>query len=89
MAIISGAAMAHLLCLQHQVHCFTAGALGVNLGLMIIMGSIVGITCSVAGLIYAFWLNRRQAIPLRTTADTNPEEMKEWLNKNTPNYLHF
>ena len=89
MAIIAGAAMAHSLVPPTPGPLFAAGALGINLGLMIIMGSIVGIACSSAGLLYGYWLNKRQDIPLRTTSDTDVEEMKEWLNKDTSELPSF
>src|SRR5687768_16480799 len=71
MAIIAGGTMAHSLVPPTPGPLFAAGALGVNIGLMILMGTIIVGTCSVVGLIYAAWLNKRQDIPLRTTADTS------------------
>ena len=56
---------------------------------MIIMGSIVGLVCSTAGLVYGVWLNNRQDIPLRPTADTSLEGLKAWLNKDTSQLPSF
>jgi GntP family gluconate:H+ symporter len=89
MAIIAGSSMAHSLVPPTPGPLFVAGALGINLGIMIIMGSIVGLVCSSAGLIYGFWLNKRQDIPLRTTNLDDAEEMKAWLNKNSSELPSF
>ena len=89
MAIVAAAAMAGALVPPEPGPLFVAGALGINLGLMIIVGSIIGLICSSAGLLYAYWINKRQDIPLRTTTDANVEEMKEWLNKNTSGLPSF
>ena len=58
MAIIAGGTMAHSLVPPTPGPLFAAGALGVSIGLMIIMGTIIGLACSSAGLVYAFWLNK-------------------------------
>lgn len=89
MAIVAGATMAHSLVPPTPGPTFAAGAFGINIGLMIIMGSIVGLACSTSGLMYAYWLNKRQDIPLRATAETAVEEMKEWLNKDTTQLPSF
>ncbi len=81
MSIVAGAAMAHSLVPPTPGPVYAVGALGINIGVMMIMGSIVGLCCSTAGLVYAHWLNKQQDIPLRATSEKNIEEMKEWLNK--------
>ena len=83
MAIIAGGTMAHSLVPPTPGPLFAAGALGVSIGLMIIMGTIIGLMCSSAGIIYGFWLNKRQFVPLRSTAETSVEELKTWLGKDT------
>ena len=70
MAIIAGGTIAHSLVPPTPGPLFAAGAFGVSIGMMIIMGIIIGLACSTAGLLYAFWLNKRQDIAVRTTADT-------------------
>ena len=89
MAIIAGGTMAHSLVPPTPGPLFAAGALGVNVGMMIIMGTIIGLACSTAGMLYGVWLNRRQDIPLRTTQDTSIEELKEWLEKDTAQLPSF
>jgi len=83
MAIIAGATITHSLVPPTPGPLFAARALNVSIGAMIIMGTMIGLACSTAGLIYAYWLNKRQDIPVRTTADTSVEKLKEWSNKET------
>ena len=83
MAIIAGGTMAHSLVPPTPGPLFAAGAFGVNIGLMMMVGGVVGLICSSAGLLYAVWLNRRQSIPLRATADTSVADLEGWLNKDT------
>lgn len=83
MAIVAGGTMAHSLVPPTPGPLFAAGAFGVSIGLMIIMGTVIGLACSSAGIFYGYWLNRRQFVPLRATAETSIDELKEWLNKDT------
>ena len=46
MAIVAGGTMAHSLVPPTPGPLFAAGAFGVSIGLMIIMGTIVGLVCS-------------------------------------------
>ena len=89
MAIIAGGTITHSLVPPTPGPLFAAGALGVSIGLMIIMGIIIGSACSTAGLVYAFWLNKRQDIAVRTTADTTLEGLQAWLNKDTTQLPSF
>ncbi|MEX2235311.1 MAG: SLC13 family permease [Cyclobacteriaceae bacterium] len=89
MAIVAGGTMAHSLVPPTPGPLFAAGALGINIGLMILMGTIIGGICSTVGLLYGVWLNKRQDIPLRTTADTSIEDLKAWLNKDTSQLPSF
>jgi GntP family gluconate:H+ symporter len=89
MAIVAGGTMAHSLVPPTPGPLFAAGAFGVSIGMMIIMGTIVGLMTSGSGLLYGFWLNKRQNIPLRTTADTSIEDLKSWLNKDTSQLPSF
>lgn len=89
MAIIAGGTIAHSLVPPTPGPLFAAGAFGVSIGLMIIVGIIIGLACSTAGLVYAFWLNKRQDIAVRTTADTSVEALKTWLNKDTTQLPSF
>lgn len=77
MAICAGGVMAHSLVPPTPGPLFVAGELNVSIGLMIMMGFIVGLICATAGLIYAYWLNRRLDIPIRDTPDVSMEELKK------------
>ncbi|HRI80339.1 MAG TPA: SLC13 family permease [Cyclobacteriaceae bacterium] len=89
MMIIAGATMTHSLVPPTPGPLFAAGALGVSIGTMIIMGSIVGLACSTMGWIYGTWLNSRQNIPLRPTADISIEGLQAWLEKDTSQLPSF
>lgn len=65
LAIVAGGTMAHSLVPPTPGPLFVAGELGVDLGLMIIAGSIVGLFCAGGGYLFAGWANRRWDIPLR------------------------
>jgi len=89
MAIVAGASMAGALVPPTPGPLFAAGALGINTGLMIMVGAVIGLVCAGTGLCYAYWLNKRQDIPMRPTPDTNAAAMKEWLSKNTSELPSF
>ncbi len=89
MAIIAGGTMAHSLVPPTPGPLFVAGAFNVSIGLMIIMGTIVGLVCSITGLAYGTWLNKRQDIPLRSTGDATINELKAWQDKNTSQLPSF
>lgn len=89
MAIVAGGTISHSLVPPTPGPIFAAGALNVSIGLLIIMGTIIGLACSAGGLSYAYWLNKRQDIPLRTTADTSVEELKSWLDKDISSLPSF
>ena len=52
---------------------FVAEELGVNMGMMILVGLLVGLCCTAVGLLFAMWLNARMEIPVRET----PEALAE------------
>lgn len=89
MALIAGATISHSLVPPTPGPLFAAGALGVDLGMMIMMGTIIGLICSTSGLIYGYWLNRRQDVPLRPTVDTSLEQLREWSGKDTSQLPSF
>jgi GntP family gluconate:H+ symporter len=89
MAIVAGGTIAHSLVPPTPGPLFAAGALGVSVGLMIMVGLTIGIVCSTVGLAYAFWLNKRQDVRLRTTADTTLETLQGWLNKDVTQLPSF
>jgi GntP family gluconate:H+ symporter len=81
MAIVAGATMTHSLVPPTPGPLFVAGALSVNMGLMIIGGIVVGFFTVSAGYLYALWANRRWQVPVRDTADTSAAELKSMTEK--------
>ncbi len=69
LTIVCGATMAHSLVPPTPGPLFVAEALGVNLGVMIVGGTLVGLVASASGLAFAVWANRRWDLPLRETDD--------------------
>ncbi|MDH3585232.1 MAG: GntP family permease, partial [Phycisphaerae bacterium] len=65
MAIAAGGAITHTLVPPTPGPLFIANRLGVDLGLMILMGIVVGLPSAIVGLMYAGWLDRRMPIEMR------------------------
>ena len=80
-ATVAGAAMAHSLVPPTPGPLFVAGELGIDLGVMILGGLVVGIFTITAGYFYAAWANRRWTIPLRDTGDVSLEELNALMQK--------
>jgi GntP family gluconate:H+ symporter len=89
MAMIAGGTITHSLVPPTPGPIFAARALNVSLGVMIIIGLIIGIVCSSVGLIYAYWLNKRQNIPFRETPGTSIDKLKEWSAKDNAQLPSF
>jgi gluconate:H+ symporter, GntP family len=85
MAVIAGGTMAHSLVPPTPGPLFVASLLGVNLGMMIIGGLVVGIITVAAGYAYAVWANRRQVIPIRDMSEASLEELESMSNKDEKN----
>ncbi len=65
MAICAGGAITHTLVPPTPGPLFIASQLGVDLGLMILMGIVIGLPAAVVGLFYARWLDGRMPIAMR------------------------
>ncbi|GIW93467.1 MAG: hypothetical protein KatS3mg110_1508 [Pirellulaceae bacterium] len=65
LAIVAGATMAHSLVPPTPGPLFVARQLDVDLGLMILAGSLVGLVAALAGYLFALWSNQRYDLPLR------------------------
>jgi gluconate:H+ symporter, GntP family len=76
MAIIAGGSMAHSLVPPTPGPLFVADRLGVNLGLMICAGGLLGIFTSLSGYAYALWLSRRFDVPLRETSALSRNDLE-------------
>ena len=80
-ATVAGAAMAHSLVPPTPGPLLVEGGLGIDLGLMIVGGLVVGMFTITAGYLYAAWANKRMTIPLRDTGDVTLEELNTLMNK--------
>jgi GntP family gluconate:H+ symporter len=88
-AIIAGGTMAHSLVPPTPGPLFAASAFGVSIGTMIMVGTVVGVIASSAGLAYGAWINSRQSVPLVATAETSLEDLQAWLDKDTSQLPSF
>ena len=77
LTIVSGASMAHSLVPPTPGPLFVAEELGVDIGLMMIGGGIVGLFTATAGYIYAVIVNRMSTLPLRESPDVSLEQLRE------------
>ncbi|MCA9138473.1 MAG: gluconate permease [Planctomycetales bacterium] len=75
LAIASGAAITHTLVPPTPGPLAMAENLNFDVGIMIIMGTIVAVPCSVVTLFYAHWAQQRFEIPMRPIS--GDEEFKE------------
>jgi H+/gluconate symporter-like permease len=73
LAVAAGGAVTHTLVPPTPGPLFIAAALGVNLGLMILVGAAVGVPCAIAGLLYAKICDMRMPIEMRPLATTDLE----------------
>lgn len=77
LAIVAGATMAHSLVPPTPGPIFVALELGVDVGVMMLGGLIVGTFCVAAGYGYAKWANKRWEIPLRASAEVSDESSND------------
>ncbi len=75
LAIVCGATMAHSLVPPTPGPLLVATELGVEIGVMMIGGLVVGLVTVAAGYAYAVWANRRWDIPLRSSAELSEEDL--------------
>ncbi len=73
MAVAGGAAITHALVPPTPGPLVIADALGVDLGLMILIGGLVALPAAVVGFLFSSWLDARMPVPLRTEAGGVPE----------------
>jgi GntP family gluconate:H+ symporter len=76
LCIVAGATMAHSLVPPTPGPLFVAGELGVDVGVMMIGGIVVGLITVSVGFLYARWANLRWQIPLRPSAELSEEDLK-------------
>lgn len=83
MTIIAGGVMAHSLVPPTPGPLFVAEEMGIDLGVMIIGGIVVGAITVICGYFYAVWANKRWPLPMRDTPDISTEELKQLSAKST------
>ena len=77
-AIVAGGAVTHTMVPPTPGPLFMANELGVDLGIMIGLGAMVGLPMSIAGVLVCGWLNDRLKIPMRSVAGApEPEPIDE------------
>lgn len=77
LTIVAGGSMAHSLVPPTPGPLFVSEELGVNLGMMIVGGCLVGLFSSSAALAYAVWTNGRNDLPLRESPDFALKDIEE------------
>lgn len=74
LAICAGGAVTHTLVPPTPGPLTMATELKIDVGLMILVGAIIGVPMSIAGLAFAAYANRRMPIPLRETVSAETHE---------------
>lgn len=69
LAIIAGGSMAHSLIPPTPGPLFIAEELGIDIGLMMFGGFVVGLPATIAGFLYAAWADRKWGLPLDEPPD--------------------
>lgn len=77
MAVIAGGVMAHSLVPPTPGPLFVAKELGVDIGVMMIGGLVVGSFTAFSGYLYAMWANKKWDLPIRDTPDISVSELQE------------
>ncbi len=77
MAIVMGGAVAHSLVPPTPGPLFVAEALGVDIGLMILVGGVIGFCATLTGAVYAQFVCRTADIPLRESPDFSLKDLEK------------
>lgn len=83
LTIVAGATMAHSLVPPTPGPLFVAGALEVNIALMIVLGTLVGLASSTTGMAFAYWVNRRHDVPLREGPEFRLSDLQQQVERDT------
>ncbi len=76
MAICAGGVAAHCLVPPTPGPLAIAAVLGVDLGVMILVGMVIALPTSIVGLLFARYQDRRMNMPIRETAGLSVDELK-------------
>lgn len=78
LTIVAGATMAHSLVPPTPGPLLVAGELGVDIGMMILMGIVIGFFPAAFGYFYAAWFaNKLWTLPLRESAEFSMKDLEE------------
>ncbi len=89
LTIVCGATMAHSLVPPTPGPLFVAEELQVNIGTMILGGSIVGLLTAATGYLYAVFANRRWDLPLRESPDFSLTELESAIQADSQDLPPF
>ena len=76
MSIIAGGVMAHSLVPPTPGPLYVATELGVNIGVMILAGIVIGSITAFTGYLYARWTDRRHPLPIRDSESSSLGELE-------------
>lgn len=76
LSITAGAAMANSLVPPTPGPLFLISEMNIPIGMMMVGGTLVGITTIIAGYAYAAWANKKWPIPLRDSIDAPLDQIK-------------
>lgn len=76
MSVAGGASIAHSMVPPTPGPLFVAGKLGVDIGLMMIAGVLIGGLATASGMVYAYWCDRRWPVPLRETDEASVADLQ-------------
>ncbi|MEW5976902.1 MAG: GntP family permease [Acidobacteriota bacterium] len=82
LTIVAGATMTHSLVPPTPGPLFVAEQLGVDVGVMILAGMLVGLFTSMTGYLYASFVNRRWHVPLRDSELHPLAQLQDLSNRN-------
>jgi GntP family gluconate:H+ symporter len=83
LTIVAGGTMAHSLVPPTPGPLLVAEELGVDIGLMIMVGGLIGLISSGSGFLFASIVNRRHEIPLRETSEMSLDELQSLAARET------
>lgn len=81
LAVAAGGTATHTMVPPTPGPLLVASNLGVNMGLMLIMGSIIGLFAACAGMFYAFLADRWIKVPVRWLDDANADAEAKHLHE--------
>jgi GntP family gluconate:H+ symporter len=81
LCVVGGVTMSHSLVPPTPGPLFVAGELGVDVGLMMLGGLLVGAPCATVGYFYAKWADRKWDIPLRSSAELTQEQLEAMVDR--------